>query len=313
MPRKRRLRWSVVVGVGLLVVAGGIFVPRLRADMVITDTDTQYEGDVVSDDKNMIIMQTDRGLMYFRRDKLKGVMYAEFPKSSATVQEITGTAEYQRKGQDQWRGLVVNTKLRPGDKVRTGDNSKVFATVAGQAVMSVEANSEMTVTDVARNDDGDVRVRLDLDEGQLWNDVGTLQSAKSRYIVETPQASCGVRGTVYTVLTSGAEAQTTVATVEGAVAIVQKTEGAAEHTVGAGEQSRFAQTGDVPTAPIEAGFSSQWEAYASTFGRLRAQLRFENFWAQYGVTRQQGILITAGAGGLIVLLLGIVIVRVRRR
>lgn len=309
MRRSNMMRWGAGVGLCLLLAGAVAVVPRLWADMIVTDSDTQYEGDVLSDDKNMIIFQTDRGILYYRRDQLKAIMYTRFPKSSATVQEIVGKAEFERKDRPGWKELIVGAKLRPGDKIRTGDASRVIATVAGQAVMAVEANSELTVTDVSRNDEGDVRVRLDLDEGQLWNDVGMLASAKSKYIVETPQASCGVRGTVYSVVTSELEQETTVATLEGEVTVIQKREGADPVSIGANQQSRFQQEGDIETTVVEASFVAQWGAYSKRFSRMRARMQLEEFFDRYGLTPEQGYMASAGAGGVLILFVGIVIIR----
>lgn len=316
MTAKGTVRRSAGVIAGVLLVVSAWVAPGLWADTIISENDVQYEGDVLSDDKDMIILRTDRGIMYFNRNNIKAAIYAKFPNSSAKVQEVIGSAQYQRKAwraADRWEELTVGTKLRPGDTMRTGDDSKVVATVAGQGVLAVEANSFLTVAELRRNKEGDVRVRLALDTGQLWNDVGALKSARSAYTVETPQASCGVRGTVYTVLTEGEGTDTTIATVEGTVEVVQKQEDGATVQVGANEQTSLGRTGDAETAAIAASFIGQWDGYSVQFQRLRSQMQLEDLFKQYGLTPQQGYMIAAGGIGLIVLVLGIVIVRSRRR
>lgn len=313
--RNVRTQWLWGLGLGLgLLLAGSVTLSRsLWADMVITDTDAQYEGDVLSDDQNMIIIQTDRGLMYIRRDKVKALSYKQFPESSAKVEEVTGTVEYERKARpDDWREVVTGMKLRPGDRVRTGEGSKVIMTVAGQAVTALEANSNLTISEVRRNEEGDVRVRLAMETGQLWNDVGTLNSSKSRYTVETPQASCGVRGTVYAILTDEGSDETTVATVEGEVQVIQKREEGETLAVDAGQQATLGKTGGAATDSIDAGFLSQWEGYSGQFQRIRASMELDNLFARFGLTRQQGYMAIAGAGGFVIIVLGVVVIRRRR-
>ncbi len=320
MDRSKSYRWTLALGVAVLIGATATLWPALWADMIVTDSDAQFEGDVISDDDGMVILHTSRGIMYFSRDRIKAAFYSDFPNSSAKIEEIIGTAEYHRKQWDdmeRWNELTVGTKLRPGDTMRTGDASKVIATVAGQGVLAVEANSTMTIGEVRRNSAGEVRVRLALESGQLWNDVGTLPSARSRYTVETPQASCGVRGTVYTVLASAETDETTIATIEGSVQVVQKREGGDEVRVGANQQASLAVTGTAETADIEAEYTSQWDGYSGQFQRLRAEMELENrlgpLLARFGITLQQGYLIAGGGIGLIVIVLGVVIIRRVRR
>lgn len=263
----------------LSAVAGAVLAaqqpPRLT-DVVIAFRGT-FEGDILSDDDERIILQSDAGLHYFHRREIKAVSYAAFPLSSGKVEEIVGTAEFQREGRaDTWRELIVGTKLRPGDRVRTGPDSKVICTVAGQVVVSINPESELTLADARRDSTtGDVRVRVALDDGQLWSDAGHLVSRRSRYTVETPQASCGVRGTVFTVVYDTATEESTVATVEGEVAVVQKAEQLAEVAVAAQQQTTVVQDAAPVAAPIEAVHVREWQQAEKRFELQRRQLEIE--------------------------------------
>ncbi len=274
-------RPTLETGTPLSAVPGAILVarqpPRLT-DLVIT-ADGEFEGDVLSDDENLIILQTEAGLRYFTRSSVVGVSFAAFPLSSGKVEDIVGTAEFQRQGRSgAWRELIVGTKLRPGDMVRTGDASRVVLTVAGQAVVSVKANSLFTLKDARRdNSTGDVRVRVALDAGQLWNDVGTLVSPRSRYIVETPQATSGVRGTVFTVVYDEEAEETKVATVEGAVQVIEKRQTLREIQVTQEQQTTLEEAEDqeLVTETIQAETVSEWQEQEEEFDDRRDIMEVE--------------------------------------
>ena len=309
-------RWAAA-GMLAALVWGTLLSLSGQADVVVTTTG-RYEGDVISDDPDMVIIRTDAGLQYIARADITSTIYPDFPNDSAKVQEVTGTAEYKRSAQIVWGGeaegrwleLTPGTKLRPGDWIRTYDDSTVIATVAGQAVLAIEPNTEMTIKDLRKNDGGDIRVRLTLDAGQLWNDVGTLQSAQSQYIVETPAASCGVRGTIYTVVVEDDE--TTVGTIEGAVAVVQKAEGGEEVEVGANQQATLGREGGADERAIEAGLLQEWGMYARAFSRMRGRMRLDALFARVGLTRQQGMMASAGIG-IALVVLGVVFIARRRK
>lgn len=305
-------RWTALAA-GLLLLGPTVG----RADIVVT-TEGRFEGDVISEDQDMVMLRTDEGIKYFARGDITSVVYPDFPNDSAKVREVFGQAEYKRSAQIVWAGsaegrwleLTRGTTLRPGDWIRTGADGKVIATVAGQAIMAIEPNTEMTIAALRKNKQGDMRVRLSLQVGQLWNDVGSLPSKQSQYVVETPAASCGVRGTVYTVMVEDDE--TTVGTVDGTVLVVQKNTDADEVEVGANEQVTLERSGAVAQAAISGDFLRQWGDYEKLFNSMRGWMRFDAMLARFGLTRQQGFLVAGGLGAVIIVL-GVVMITRRRK
>lgn len=272
-------RPTLETGLPLAAVPNAILVarqpPRLT-DLVLTDQG-EFEGDVLSDDDDMVILQTDTGLRFFPRRIVRGISFAAFPLSSGKVDDITGTAEFQRRGRGEtWRALVIGTKLRPGDRIRTGPHSRVMLSIAGQAVVAVKADSLFMLADARRdNTTGDIRARVKLDAGQLWNDVGTLASPRSHYVVETPQATSGVRGTVFTVMYDRKTEETKVATVSGRVQVVEKAETLRQVEVVKERQTTIRKRVDIITETIEPATVQEWKQQEVKFEERREEMEIE--------------------------------------
>ena len=95
--------------------------------------------------------------------------------------------------------------------------------------------------------------------------------------METPQATAGVRGTVFTVIYDREAAGTTVATVEGAVAVVEKREAGAQIEVPALRQTSLdpATTEPPKVQRIAATLVDAWKMDEADFERLHIKMEKE--------------------------------------
>jgi ferric-dicitrate binding protein FerR (iron transport regulator) len=113
---------------------------------------------------------------------------------------------------------------------------------------------------------------MDLNSGQVWNDVGRLKTKRANFHVETPQAVTGVRGTVFTVVVAP-DAKTQVAVVKGIVDVRTRGMMITPLKVNEKKMTEVAENAP-PAAPsaISEDFLSQWDQYETKFRLLRLRM-----------------------------------------
>lgn len=87
-----------------------------------------------------------------------------------------------------WQSATNEMALSAGSKVRTGDNSEASLVFFEQDVMTLEANSQVTIATLSES-----QVSVNQDEGSTWNRVEKL--AGREYTVTSPTSVATVRGT----------------------------------------------------------------------------------------------------------------------
>ncbi|HEY0879049.1 MAG TPA: FecR domain-containing protein [Zeimonas sp.] len=131
------------------------------------------------------------------------------------------------------RAVHAGTEVRAGERIATGDDTYVHLRMVDRAFVALRPQSTFVVElyeyDAARPQDS--RIRLQLDEGNARTVSGQGgEAARDRYRFGTPVAAIGLRGTDYTVRTTGDA--TRVSVVRGAVVVTPLGSGCSADSLG---------------------------------------------------------------------------------
>jgi hypothetical protein len=302
MMKKFHLILAVALALVLFSSAAG------AADTIVFKSGRVIEGEVVEETEDMVAVETETGIGFFSKEEIQSINQTKLGVARGTFVEVTGAVEVQRKGETEWKTAEQGTELDEGDKIRSGPDSKAIATFANQLIMAVEPQSEVNLKKLEKSRKAGVDIKINLDNGQIWNDIGKLRHKRSKFFVETPQAVTGVRGTVFAVKISP-EQVTTVAVVKGEVDV--RTRGMVMTPKKVAENSMTDVAADqAPVEPttISEEFLAQWKSYE---GRFRI-LRLGMIGGPLGLTPAQTMLVAAAVGVLIVVVIVIAIIRRRR-
>lgn len=162
----------------------------------------------------------------------------EFSKDSVKVSLILGKAEYSEFGK-RWKKLNMGMILKQGTIVRTKNGSTVelkttvgdIIHLAPQTVFKLETGKDTTVK------------KFKLLMGKVWANVKKLNN-KTRFMIKTPTAVAGVRGTVFTLVFNEKEGTTSLYVSEGEVAIGED-EFKLEVSVSDNMMSQIFKSGDI--------------------------------------------------------------------
>jgi hypothetical protein len=157
------------------------------------------------------------------------------PALAAKVTLLQRPVEVKHAGQTKWQPLNVGDEVSEGDSVRTGHGGRVEITIADKRVFRVGEASEVTLDKLTLKDgdmDGKVRVLL----GRLWSAilVPLKESRGEQYIIETPTATMGIKGTRFGVDFDGKTKALATTVLEGKVVVNPAKEPAAPPTEVAG-------------------------------------------------------------------------------
>ncbi|RJP15992.1 MAG: hypothetical protein C4520_19640 [Candidatus Abyssobacteria bacterium SURF_5] len=239
------------------------------ADEVELKNGDVVKGEITEETEQFIAVETDKGTSFIKKDEVKAVSRSQMAATTGTVVEVTGAVDVLPKGGEQWTPVQKGTVLNEGDSVRTGSDSKAIALLGNQAIMAVEPESNVGLNKLQQSPKKDIKVKVNLDRGQIWTDVGKLRTKDSKFHVATPAAVTGVRGTIFTVQ-AGPE-KTTVAVVDGSVDV--RTREMMEGPVRVKKNYMTEVTPNRPPAKptaISGAFLAQWAIYQAKFGLLRS-------------------------------------------
>jgi len=280
---------NTVISLLLAFIVFVVVSPAVSADIVELKSGKIVEGDITEETDQFIGIETDTETVFVKKEDVKSVKKTRLEVATGRIQEVKGTVEVLPAGQEQWMPATTETTLNEGDSVRTGPDSNAIATFENQVIVAVEPESNTKLEKLQQTSRKDLHMKVDVDRGQIWNDVGKLRSKRSRFFVSTPAAVTGVRGTVFTVQ-AGAEEKTTVAVVEGGVDV--RTRDLMIEPIKV-EDSQMTEVAPhkPPAKPIaiSGAFLAQWAFYSAKFGLL------------HGAMGAQGLQVTptqaAAAGG----------------
>lgn len=161
----------------------------------------------------------------------------------AQVADLRGVAE-RRRGENV-TPLKPGMTVSVGDVVRTGASSSLTLEFPDGSRSLVGPASELRILDLARlRASAGQQVRIELQRGQLENDVSSIRKGSGRFVIETPAAVAAVRGTRFRVTSSSDDVRSE--TLHGEV-ILQNPAGKAILRAGTGS---LAQVGKTPAPAI---------------------------------------------------------------
>jgi len=114
----------------------------------------------------------------------------------AVIVKLGGGVRVQPQGSPAWHTPVLNEVLNPGDKIETGEDGRIEISFDNGHIMELRGNTQMIIKVLSR--DGKTGVYENLFECKFGKIRAKLQKikGKSSFQVKTPQAICGVRGTI---------------------------------------------------------------------------------------------------------------------
>jgi FecR-like protein len=138
--------------------------------------------------------------------------------AATTITIISGDTRV-RHGTGAFAPANDGEVLTAGDSVRTGDGARAVLTYFEGSTVTLEPNTELTITDASTLTDGSTIVVMQQTLGRTWHVVTKLVTGSSKYEVKTPASTASVRGTTFTVDVAVEDAVpvATVTTTEGTV------------------------------------------------------------------------------------------------
>jgi hypothetical protein len=131
-----------------------------------------------------------------------GVLAQEW---AGTVKAVNGSATVERGG--KVLPLNLGSKIFPGDKLATGQNSHIALTLRDDTLISTGANSQLALKEFAFNSaTQDGSLSLSVLRGVSAMVSGLVAKANPNAMqVDTPNATIGIRGTEFIVEVNGDE------------------------------------------------------------------------------------------------------------
>lgn len=296
--------------VGLLLLSALVLLmfPAISpADTIVLKSGRVIEGEIVEETENLVAIEMETGTGFFSKEDIKSINKTRLDVAEGRVTEFEGAVEILPKGELEWKPAEKGMPLDEGDQIRSGPDSKAVAIFANQLIMAVEQQSEVELEKLQKSRKAGINIKVNLDNGQIWNDVGALRQKRSKFYVETPTAVTGVRGTVFTVKVTP-ELVTRVAVVKGEVDV--RTRGMIMSPKKLGENNMTDIVKDTaPAAPttISEEFLAQWNEYKGTFRLLRLGM----VGGYIGLSPTQTLFAAVASGILIIVVLVVLLVRRR--
>ncbi len=115
----------------------------------------------------------------------------------AKLSFIKGTVTLIRDGNSQ--DAEINTRLRPNDIIITSAKSEANILFANIGISKIKANSEVGINNLFKSKQGDL-IEMSVKKGKLASSLKKLIRTEDNFLVNTPTAVVGVRGTTFLVI-----------------------------------------------------------------------------------------------------------------
>ena len=168
--------------------------------------------------------------------------------NAAVLGILTGDVDAARSGKDFTPALDGDV-FATGDMVRANEKGRAVLTFFDASTVSVDPNSNVRVTSLARASSGGIVAEIEQTLGRTWTSVTKLSSPDAKFQVKTPTLTATVRGTAFETIViklPNGTITTTIKTAEGEV-VVQAAAGG-EVRVGAGQQVDITEGQPAPPA-----------------------------------------------------------------
>lgn len=114
----------------------------------------------------------------------------------ATLTVIEGTVVLRRAADNDFSPVTRSVWVGCGDTIRTGSNGNAQLIFFNDTETTIFPNSEMTISNFMRDDDGSFLIRMEQAIGQLFHRIN-FADVNSTHEVLTPHGVAAVRGTAY--------------------------------------------------------------------------------------------------------------------
>ncbi len=139
---------------------------------------------------------------------------------SATVVEMSGTAEMQRVGSDSWQPVTINSRLSPGDKIRTGEDGEAGLRFFENNITYLTSNTQIEIIAFSdRRDGGERIITLKQLSGQIFSSGWPPGSELTYLVITSPQSVMTVQALGYDLMVD-AGGNTEVSVINGCAEIV---------------------------------------------------------------------------------------------
>lgn len=115
----------------------------------------------------------------------------------AKITEISGEVLVKKTDTDTWIKAEVNTSLKPGDSIKTSDESTASILFFEGSIIELNSNTEIRISKLSIND------KTKSTTIELWQEIGKTKSrveklvdSDSLYQIDTPHTAAVVRGSI---------------------------------------------------------------------------------------------------------------------
>ncbi len=164
--------------------------------------------------------------------------------SQCTFSVLSGRAQIQAPGSDQWQEATDGMVLAVGARVRTAPDSHAMLTFFEGSSLKLQPGTDVEIRQVEGEAGRSTDIVLKQWVGKTWSRVVKRLDADTRYEIQTPSAIALVRGTLFETEVDEASA-TTVRTTEGLVSVLAQNK---EVFLPAGQEASVNQ-GAAPSEP----------------------------------------------------------------
>jgi hypothetical protein len=118
------------------------------------------------------------------------------PAAHAVVSRIEGFVDILPAGEEAWIPLTTGDTILPGDTVETDPEGSVELTLPDNSVLLIGPSTSLTINEIGTVEATRLTTNsFQLLEGKIRAIVPRLMEGRTRFIIETENASVGVRGT----------------------------------------------------------------------------------------------------------------------
>jgi len=175
----------------------------------------------------------------------------------ATVDRAQGDVQIQPRGEDGFKLLGQAQNVKTGDALRTGKDAWVELSWVDGTRLKLDPGTTMTIRKCTFNALHRVETSsFRVDIGRIWVRVIKALTRGSKFEVETPAATAGIRGTVFAVEVA-ADGGTDIAVWDGSVAVAA---GGAGTQIPGGQVAHVRADGSVAEVqPLSADERALWQ------------------------------------------------------
>ncbi|RJP20989.1 MAG: hypothetical protein C4520_10575 [Candidatus Abyssobacteria bacterium SURF_5] len=225
----RKMRTSTHLRAGAVLVAAfaaaTIYTSPIHAAAVETPAGKRIPGKIMDEGEKSYKIGTELpggGRIIYNVDKGRVDPHGTVP-GKGRIEDIKGKADIKKAGTTRLVPAGKNMIVNPGDQIQTSPGAEVVVTLENLAISGIGGNTTYTLKSLEVNPETkSTQVQVDLSKGKLWSEVGRLKTKDSSFIIETPAAVTGVRGTVFRIEAEPETQSTSVSVISGEVAVSSK-------------------------------------------------------------------------------------------